>query len=438
MTNLSSVSKALIAAALAGGVALVQALAAAAEGRWLWAALALTAALACGQGARWLVLTNRSLRRMAAVLTAAERGDLQPRLLSIHGQSEIAGLMRTVNHLLDRVESFGKEANAAMQFAAQGQYFRRIVMTGMVGEFAAYATAINAGLAAMDGKSREFVDSATRIGDTIKGVAQGLSANAAQLEAASSSMTHVAAVASEQSHSAATAADAVSGNVDGVATATGEVSGAIGEVARGVARTASLAQESVGKLAEAEAIIGSLISASQQIGEVVTLINAIASQTNLLALNATIEAARAGEAGKGFAVVATEVKNLANQTAQATGDIQTQVGHVQTVSRDAAEAIRQIGGIIRNIDEIAVGIAGAAEQQSAAIDGISRSIHDASGGVRRVADAVTQVSGGAQEASAAASQVLSSAGELARRAVTLHGDIDAFVQRVCDGGRRAS
>ena len=54
---------------------------------------------------------------------------------------------------------------AAMRFAAEGRYFRRIVMTGMLGEFGAYARSINAGLEAMDGKSREFVDSATRIGD---------------------------------------------------------------------------------------------------------------------------------------------------------------------------------------------------------------------------------------------------------------------------------
>ena len=431
MTNLSSVSKARIAVGLVALLSAGQILAGAVTGGVAAAVPGVLVLLLCAAAFRWLTQTNRSILKACAVLAAAERGDLQPRVLHIYGQSPVAEMLRTINRLLDRVESFGKEANAAMQHAAEGQYYRRIVMTGMVGEFGAYSRQINEGLEAMDRKSREFMESATRIGANIKEVAQSLSASAAELEAASTAMTDAAAATSEQSFSAASAAGQVSSNVDGVAAATGEVSGAIGEVAQGVARTAELARNSVEKVKEADATIRSLLAAADQIGAVVNLITEIASQTNLLALNATIEAARAGEAGKGFAVVATEVKNLASQTARATEEITAQIAHVQSVTRDTADVIQHVGGMIHGIDEIAVGIAGAAEEQSAAIGEISRAIREASAGVRTVAGAVTQVSTGAQDASAAASQVLASAGELARRAVTLNGDIDSFVARVC-------
>jgi PAS domain S-box-containing protein len=60
-----------------------------------------------------------------------------------------------------------------------------------------------------------------------------------------------------------------------------------------------------------------------QIATVVGVIKGIADQTNLLALNAAIEAARAGEVGRGFSVVADEVRKLAENTRQATHQIQT-------------------------------------------------------------------------------------------------------------------
>ena len=94
--------------------------------------------------------------------------------------------------------------------------------------------------------------------------------------------------------------------------------------------------------------VGHLSEASSSIGAIVKQIEQIARQTNILALNATIEAARAGNAGKGFAVVANEVKNLANQTAQATHDIRARIdtltqetGNILHGMTRGAEVVRQ-------------------------------------------------------------------------------------------------
>ncbi len=74
---------------------------------------------------------------------------------------------------------------------------------------------------------------------------------------------------------------------------------------------------------------------TQQIGDIIETVNDIADQSNLLALNAAIEAARAGEAGKGFAVVAGEVRNLADESRQATARVQEILGDIQKAANRA-------------------------------------------------------------------------------------------------------
>ena len=80
---------------------------------------------------------------------------------------------------------------------------------------------------------------------------------------------------------------------------------------------------------------------SQAIGEIVASVNDLAEQSNLLAVNAAIEAARAGEQGKGFTVVAEEVRNLAEQSKQATAQVRGKLNDIQKATGSAVMATEQ-------------------------------------------------------------------------------------------------
>jgi len=148
-----------------------------------------------------------------------------------------------------------------------------------------------------------------------------------------------------------------------VAEATRELTQEIGVIDAQVGQATTISKEAAGLAADARTTVGELDAAAERVGEVVGLINDIAEQTNLLALNATIEAARAGDAGKGFAVVASEVKTLADQTAKATDQITEQIGDIQTVSKEAGEAIGAIAAKVGEVDSSTAAIVDAVARQ---------------------------------------------------------------------------
>lgn len=209
-----------------------------------------------------------------------------------------------------------------------------------------------------------------------------------------------------------------------VASATLQLGASVNEIARQVHESSAIATEAVGQAKKTDDRVNELAQAAERIGEVVNLITAIASRTNLLALNATIEAARAGEAGRGFAVVAQEVKELASQTAKATGDISAQIATMQTATQEAITAIKGISATINRIAEIATTIAAAVEEQGAATQEIARNVQDAASGTTQVADKLTDVSRGAGETGSASAQVLS--GESSR----LKLEVETFLKTV--------
>ncbi len=87
---------------------------------------------------------------------------------------------------------------------------------------------------------------------------------------------------------------------------------------------------------------------SQQIGGIIASVNDVADQSNLLSVNASIEAAKAGEHGKGFAVVAQEIKNLAQQSKQATIQVRNILSDVQKATTAAVMATEQGSKAVEN------------------------------------------------------------------------------------------
>jgi methyl-accepting chemotaxis protein PixJ len=85
--------------------------------------------------------------------------------------------------------------------------------------------------------------------------------------------------------------------------------------------------------------VKNLGEASAKISRVVNLISEFANQTNILALNASVEATRVSQEEQGFATVATEVRTLAEQSANATREIEQIVVEIQTETDEVIKAM---------------------------------------------------------------------------------------------------
>ncbi|MEA2863312.1 MAG: hypothetical protein QOC84_1268, partial [Bradyrhizobium sp.] len=251
-----------------------------------------------------------------------------------------------------------------------------------------------------------------------------------QMRTTSSGLSAVSRQTNERVQIAEKASAEASMSVESVASASAELSASINDISQQAAHAAGIASRAVSQARETDGTVQGLAKSAGRIGEVVGLINTIAAQTNLLALNATIEAARAGEAGRGFAVVASEVKSLASQTAKATEEISEQIADIQKVAGDAIDAIKGIGSIIGEVNEVATAIAAAVQEQGAATQEITRSTQHAAQGTKNVSDNITGVKTDADKSAAAAENVKQASETLETQSQQLGSQVTQFLGKI--------
>jgi methyl-accepting chemotaxis protein len=395
--------------------------------------IALAAAVLITVVAYWIARTiSRPVTRVSEVAVRIADGALDERA-AVHSRNEVGILASAFNRMTNNLQSM-------MEAERDG----RTYLERTVSDYMSFVERVAQGdlteRLQVDGSRVEGFGELVLLGQNLNSMVGSLGEMASQIRETASSLSAAAAeiqAATTQQMASATEQDAA---VTQTATTVEEVRTTVVQTAERAQMVADTARQSVevsrsGQTSVADTVDGMqmirqrvediaanilmLSERTQQIGEIIATVNEIADQSKLLALNASIEAARAGEEGKGFAVVANEVRQLAEQSREATARVSEILGEIQQATNTAvmvteegskgAEAgmdlVERAGDSIR---ELSVTIESAAQAAAQ----IAASTHQQTNGMDQLGSAMTSIKQASTQAAASTRQAERSAQDM--------------------------
>lgn len=334
------------------------------------------------------------------VVDAAVAGDFSMRVTTDFPDPELKALADGVNRLMETtdqgvsavVEVIGAVADGDLTSQMHGQF---------AGEFGRLQADVNRMVAQLSALVIDMHGCGVEISTDSRQIAGGSTELSGRAENQAASLQETAATMEEMSATIKTNADAAA-------------------LAADLAREASAAADHGGTVvSESVEAMRRIEESSTRITDIISVIDGIAFQTNLLALNAAVEAARAGEMGKGFAIVASEVRTLAQRSAEAATSVKDLVtasaGHVGEGVKTVEETGRSLETIVDTIRKVA-----------SSVDEISSASVEQAAGVQEVTSSISAMDTITQQNTALAEESAATARRLAEASVRLEKMIQAF------------
>jgi methyl-accepting chemotaxis protein len=322
------------------------------------------------------------LKEISATAEHISTGDLSVNISMNNREDEVGILAQTFSRMTDSLKGMAavasKIAAGDLQVKVQPQSDKDVLgnaFASMVENLRRLTAEITEGVSVLGASASEISTSTTQ-----------LAASAAETATAVTETTTTVEEVRQTAQVASQKAKSVSDSAQNAA-----------QIAQGGKKSAEESTVGMQRIRQQmEAIADSMVRLSDQtqaIGQIIATVEDLAAQSNLLAVNASIEAAKAGEQGKGFAVVAQEVRNLAEQSKQATNQVRTILSDIQKATGVAVMATEQGSKAVE-----------AGVQQSGQA---GQSIQTLAGSVSEAAQAATQIAASSQQQLVGVDQVAS-------------------------------